>query len=550
MTKEDTSTTKENSQIDLDTILVNEIGQFGWFQARTILLAIILVIFCAWSSAQYVFSTARITTRCYIPECDSNEPEFSPDWVQNVFPSTGKNTYDGCQRFANRSTLKPSADACPATWFDRDVLQECETRIYENSDSIVYDYDLGCEEWRRSLIGTFRMLGLLTAQPLVGFVSDRWGRRTTLALSGTTSVWIGILRYFANSYIGYSVFEFAECFLGAGMYTSAYIVVMEVVGPKYRVMAGTTISSFFSVGTMSTALIAWAVPNWRHLTLVLYTPQLLIILYFWVMTESVRWYMSKGRYEDSEKLLKKIAEVNGKELSKKSLECLRLSAEEEKRQALEKQNKNKNESMLVVQVIRHKKILIRCLVSPIWWITANLIYYGLSINAINLLGNKYLNYAMVAAVKIPGYWTAVLLLGQIGRKAVLIGGYWICGVCQLAYIFLPEGHTNISFCLYLVGTYCIAMVMTSIYIYTTELYPTRHRHSLLAFSYMMGKIGAMVAPLIPALGETIWVHLPYVLFATMAILSGFLVFITPETLGTKLPDTMEEASNIGTAQQA
>lgn len=35
-----------------------------------------------------------------------------------------------------------------------------------------------------------------------------------------------------------------------------------------------------------------------------------------------------------------------------------------------------------------------------------------------------------------------------------------------------------------------------------------------------------------------------VLFSGLALLSGALVLITPETLGTKLPDTMEEAANL------
>lgn len=39
--------------------------------------------------------------------------------------------------------------------------------------------------------------------------------------------------------------------------------------------------------------------------------------------------------------------------------------------------------------------------------------------------------------------------------------------------------------------------------------------------------------------------LPVVLFGGFALLSGLLIFFLPETRGTKLPDTMEEASAIG-----
>lgn len=39
-------------------------------------------------------------------------------------------------------------------------------------------------------------------------------------------------------------------------------------------------------------------------------------------------------------------------------------------------------------------------------------------------------------------------------------------------------------------------------------------------------------------------ELPFALFGGFALLSGLLVLLTPETLGTELPDTMEEAANL------
>lgn len=208
---------------------------------------------------------------------------------------------------------------------------------------------------------------------------------------------------------------------------------MELVGPKYRVGAGAMMSTMFAVGQVLLGLIAWGVPSWRPLTQVLYAPQLLVVSYFWILSESIRWLMSKGRYEESETILKKVAKVNKKELSDKSLQALRNSAEAEKTAEKVK------EPLLVVKVFKSKSILLRCIVSPIWWITNTLVYYGMNINAVNLSGNGYLNYVYVAAIEIPGFWTAVLLLDCVGRKPVLICGYWLCAACQFAFAFIPDG---------------------------------------------------------------------------------------------------------------
>lgn len=208
----------------------------------------------------------------------------------------------------------------------------------------------------------------------------------------------------------------------------------ELVGPKYRVVAGATISTLFALGQVFLGLIAWGVPAWRPLTQILYAPQLLVITYFWILSESVRWLMSKGRYEESEHILQKVANTNKKELSLESLQALRATAEAEKNRVKLK------EPWLVVLVFRSKIILSRCLVSPIWWITNTLIYYGMGINAVNMSGNRYLNYVAVAAIEIPGYWTAILLLDRIGRKPVLICAYWLCAACQFTFAFLPDGN--------------------------------------------------------------------------------------------------------------
>ena len=211
------------------------------------------------------------------------------------------------------------------------------------------------------------------------------------------------------------------------------------MGPKYRVVAGVLMNTFFAVGQVTCGLIAWAVPGWRQLTLALYLPQLVTVLLYWPLAESVRWSLSKGRHGEAEATLRQIARVNNTQLSEKSLEALRENVEEEKKRQLIEAEQRKSEPWLIVQVFQHKPVLVRCLVSPVWWITTMFVYYGLSVNAVNLSGNKYLNYVYVAAIEIPGFWLAFLLLGVLGRRLLLLAAFWLCAACQLAFIFIPNG---------------------------------------------------------------------------------------------------------------
>ncbi|XP_047523322.1 organic cation transporter protein-like [Pieris napi] len=531
-------------EVSLDKLLIEEVGQLGRYQWRILALTVVTVIFAAWAAVEYIFTTGRIPTRCLIPECDVPESiEFRPSWLLNAVPESGS-SFDNCRRFSPANATLHT-DTCPASLFNRDNVVNCEEFLYENTDTVVYDYDLACDEWRRTLIGSVRTFGTLTALPITGFISDRWGRRTALSINAINTAWIGVLRYFADTYVGFLISQVAEATFGSGSFSCAYILLMEVVGPKYRVAAGATMNTCFSIGQITMGLIAWAVPDWRKLTLILYIPQFITIFYYWVMFESIRWYMSKGRYEDAEKTLKRVAEINGNQLSDDSIESLKLSAEKEKIQALVDKEAKKEDPWLIVILFRYKRVLLRVCVSPVWWITTTFIYYGMSINSTNMSGNRYVNYIAVAAVEIPGYWTAFLLMSIVGRRPVLAGAFWVCAVCQIAYIFIPSEVYSLSLAVYLVAKFSIAMVMTSVYVYTTELYPTKYRHTLFAFSSMMGRIGSIVAPLTPAFGAAVWEEFPFVLFACFALLSGALVLITPETLGSKLPDSMEDAFNIG-----
>ncbi|XP_038214317.1 organic cation transporter protein-like [Zerene cesonia] len=528
----------ERKGVDLDSILVEEIGQFGKYQILTLALAAFPVMFSAFAAGEYIFTTARVPSRCLIPQCDTENPEYAPPWILNAIPGTSLDSFDNCEKYANSSTITPR-NVCPADWFNRNEVVPCDAYVYENTLSVVYDFDMACNEWQRSLIGTIRTVGTLLVLPITGYISDRWGRRVALTINAFNTGWIGLVRSFVNTYEWFLVLEVLESTVGAGAYSSCYILVTELVGPKYRVIAGATISTLFALGQVILGFIAWGVPSWRPLTQVLYAPQLLVVTYFWILSESVRWLLSKGRYEEAETILKKAAKRNNKELSEKSLQALRDNAE------YEKTAEKPKEPWLPLLVIRSKVILFRCCVSPIWWITNTLVYYGMSINAVNLSGNRYLNYIAVAAVEIPGYWTAILLLDRVGRKPVLIGAYFLCAACQFAFAFMPDGNEGLSLAIYLIGKYSIAVVMTSVYVYTAELYPTKYRHSLFAFSSMIGRLGSITAPLTPALAQEVWEPFPSVLFGSFAALSGLLIFTTPETLGTKLPDTMEEAEQLG-----
>ncbi|XP_063381907.1 solute carrier family 22 member 1-like [Cydia fagiglandana] len=347
---------KEEAKVNLDKIIKEEIGEFGRYQKMALALCLIVALLSGYSGNE-----------CLIPECETGD--FSPSWLSLAIPSAG-GTFDNCRRFNS------SGVSCSADNFDRDDVVRCEVEyVYEKTDTVVYEFNLACQEWRRSLIGSVFTFGKMLALPLTGIIADRYGRRTALALNAFNCAWIGTARSFTQSYGSFIALEYLEAAFGAAAFSCGYTIVMEFMGPKYRVAAGATMSTFYATGLIMQALMAWAVPYWRHLTLALFIPQLVTVIYFWIMPESVRWYLSKGRYNEAESQLKRAAKMNGKLLSEASLAKLKESSEEERKiTELKKEHKIKD-PWLVTLVFQHKPILLRCIITPVWWITTTLVYY-------------------------------------------------------------------------------------------------------------------------------------------------------------------------------
>ncbi|XP_060801392.1 organic cation transporter protein-like [Amyelois transitella] len=519
--------------IDLDDVLINELGQFGRYQFHSLLLVAIPIIMSAFMS-EYIFSAAAIPHRCLIPECGETTENAVYD---NPITAGAYPEGESCERYVplGNGTL----NFCPSLLFHPNTTIECDTYVYDRTNSVVYEFDLGCTDWLRVLAGTLNSVGTLLVLPITGYISDRFGRRVALIISVFNLGLIGLIRAFSVNYPMYLALQLLQTTLGAGTFSSSYIILTELVGPKYRVVTSATCSSMFAVGQVVMGAVAWAVQPWRYFIMTLHIPCFLIVSYYWFLNESVRWLLSKEKYTEARTVLEKVARVNKKQISEKSMQALMNPP------TLPLPADDGNSPGLISTIVHSRVLLRRVCTTPIWWITTTFVYYGLSINSTSLSStNMYLNYILTCAIEIPGFYTAVLVLDRIGRKATLSSGFFLSAACNIAFSFIPEDLSILSLCVFLLGKFGISVVFTSLYLFTSELYPTQFRHTLLAFSSMIGRIGSITAPLTPQLAEY-WGGIPTMMFGVMGLISGLLVLTQPETLGTRMPDTLAEAEAIG-----
>lgn len=92
------------------------------------------------------------------------------------------------------------------------------------------------------------------------------------------------------------------------------------------------------------------------------------------------------------------------------------------------------------QVVSSKILLVRGLILFDIWATNAFVFYGLSLNATSLSGNKYINFILVCLVEIPGYTLSWVLMNKIGRRWSLAGSLLMCAFTCAAGGFVQQGE--------------------------------------------------------------------------------------------------------------
>ncbi|XP_061714577.1 organic cation transporter protein-like isoform X2 [Cydia pomonella] len=516
-----------SDRVDCDELLAR-LG--GWFRARVLLCAALAAVQVGLLHTTYIFLAADVPYRCVVPECEAhNSTDFSAAWTVAALPEHGR-----AHRCSRRVPLDPTLPCEANSAFSEDVVA-CDQWLYASANTIVTEFNLACQEWKRTLVGTIHNIGMLVSLPILGYVSDRWGRKTALILSCVLVGAIGSLKAFSVSYEMYVIVEFLETVAGASAFPAAFIMTIELLGQEKRVLTTAFLGIMLVIGGLSFALLAKTFQYWRTFILVVYPPSLLFLLYIYFLPESIRWLLSKGRKEDALEIITKAAKMNDVTLSEETIKQLQ--------EAKVPVEKKEEEAGLWIQVFRSPIIMRRLAICSWWWITCTFVFYGLAINSVSLAGDKYTNYMLVVSVEVIAVVTNALVLDRIGRKRTLLIAYIVCGISCVAIAFVPPTMSWLATLLYLVGKIAITQAFSGVYMYTSELFPTHARHSLLGFCSMVGRLGSIVAPQMPLLAIYVdW--LPSVLFGSTALVAGALMLTTPETLNTRLPDTIQEAEEL------
>ncbi|MBN3312828.1 S22A7 protein, partial [Atractosteus spatula] len=306
---------------------------------------------------------------------------------------------------------------------------------------------------------------------------------------------------------------------------------VEWVDVKHRLLVSLLGGFSWPLGTMWLAGTAYFINEWRWLTGVVICPLFLAMLtWFWV-PESARWLIANGKMKQAHRYLSRGAKMNNRpEFSSKfTLEMLSS--------AVVVEPTKKNYSYLdLVRTPRMRRLAL--LTGPVWFGIA-LTYYGISLNITGFGLNIYLTQAIYGAIEIPAKLLTFYCLHKIGRRQSQAWSLILTGVCIAITIALPNHLQILRTVIAIIGKGLGEAAFTIILLYTAELYPTVVRQNGFGYNSFLARLGVSIAPLIMML-EDVWKFLPQVIFCTVAIASGTVAWLLPETLNAHLPETIDD----------
>ncbi|XP_026037708.1 solute carrier family 22 member 5-like isoform X1 [Astatotilapia calliptera] len=512
------------------------LGQWGRFQQIVFFSLVATIMPNGFGAFTLVFLTDTPSHHCLVSGINLTE-----DWRKSVIPIKevdGKQELSRCSRYRLDVVRNLSAQGyIPGRDVNLTDLEEegCvdgwsySKDIYEST--IVSEFDLVCSnQWKQPFTSTVFFVGGLLGSFLSGQLSDRYGRKPVLFAALALQTVFTFAQVFSGSWIMFLIILFINGLGQMSNFVAALVLGSEVLTGKVRVLyssLGTCLG--FAIGYMILPLLAYFLRDWKSLSLALSLPCVAYVPFWWLMPESPRWLLSRGRVEEAEAIIRTAAKWN-------KVQAPRIIFED---CGTEKMQTHSKEHYNVFDLLRQSSMRATTLILCFVLFTMIVGYYSLSFNTAQLHENPYISCFISAVVEIPAYissWMALLYLPR--RLSVILT--LVFGAVPLYLIQLvPDDLSNLALALEMLGKYSITTGSSLMFAYTAELYPTVLRNTATGISNTVSRIGSCIAPLLLSLGMY-YKYLPYIILGSLAVVAAFAALFLPESFKKPLPETIEQ----------
>ncbi|KAH8243832.1 hypothetical protein KR032_010446 [Drosophila birchii] len=502
---------------DETDVIGDLMGHYGkWQLLMTVLLSLFQVPNTFHISSS-IYQAANKDFWCQRPE---ELQQLPVDVWRNL---TG--SIDNCHRWEGIDWSQVgNVTAMPTEWKkppDGDKqLVACEKWEYETHDNVgntwTSEWDLVCDkEHLKNVAEMFFLLGVATGGILSGYLSDKFGRKKMLFISAVLQTLFGLWLYICSSFELYLTLRALLGLVSVSVTYSGLILAIEYVDGKWRTLAGMYNLFPLPISYMIISGLAYLTQDYQRLQLCIGVPGIFLCFLWFVVPESPRWLLVKGRLDEVRRIIEAAAKFNGRQ----------LPPDYQLTPPTQESSSQDVTYLFRSSYLRRISICFFCI-----WFTMNLVYYGIILNMSSFGGNVYLNSALAGLVEIPAIAVAMYIITKVGKKWLFCATLICTGVaCCCAAI--TEGQPELlwlKITFLMISKFTISAGNTIMPVYTAELYPTPIRNVGVGACNVAAGLALILTPYLSLLNK-IEGHLLMSLLTAWSIFGGVVVLFLPET---------------------
>lgn len=362
--------------------------------------------------------------------------------------------------------------------------------------ALAAEWKLGAQQI--GLLTAINSIGMAVGAAVAGSLADRYGRRAVLLWTLLIFCAANGLSAMAGGFFILCVLRFLAGFGLGGELPVASTLVSESVAPKERGRAVVLLESFWAVGWILAALIAYfVIPDygWRTAFVIGALPALYALYLRRAIQDSPRFAEQRGR---------------------------RLPLGERVRAVWSSGHRRSTVTLWIL------------------WFTVVFSYYGMFLwlpTVMVLKGFtlvKSFQYVLIMTLaQLPGYFTAAYLIERYGRKFVLVT-YLLLTAASAVWFGTAVSEGSLITAGILLSFFNLG-AWGAMYAYTPELYPTGVRSTGVGLAASFGRIGGVIGPYLVGMlvaRHTALSSIFIVFFVAIVIGAAAVLFWGKETKGT------------------